>query len=407
MNKIILIAFFISGSLFAKSNLYQISFSTFVDHNEFSAQKAMKHQIVHSMGTGMNRFANRSSLNYNYEIKVTETVTFEKFQRTYYSFRGEFLIENELDQIENYKIILPLNPETIFDSASRFKHYCSKSGYRGNKETFYWAWSPNTKYCGLKVNEHFLEVEINSATKVVQDSLHLSSEFLVDDEYALFYYFGSDFFSLRNFGMAQKGYTEISRTLRRLGFSKIKYSNMLMEIIGTNSLYSQFLHYQGEIHGKKANAYIMLGNPTDHTPGAKKEFFKFTKYALENGSTYTYMGHAGLGSVFNLDLQEQQFGEKINYNLNQKQMIYIDGCNTFFYSTNFFFKKKPLTNSLVLITNGLSILTNFYKQTVSTILDNLLLDQFTNEDLESKAEYYMRNQRARLDEMALVNASSN
>mgnify|MGYP000100189833 CR=1 FL=1 len=33
----------------------------------------------------------------------------------------------------------------------------------------------------------------------------------------------------------------------------------------------------------------------------------FAKYALENGSSFTYSGHAGLGFVFNLDLQEKEY----------------------------------------------------------------------------------------------------
>jgi hypothetical protein len=407
MNIIILIALFISGSLSAASNLYNITFSTYVDHKVFESEKAIKHQIVHSMGTGMNRESNRSSLNYNYKTKILNSEVIGNVTRTHYQFSGEFLIESKLDQLQDYKIILPINPETIFSSASRFKHYCSKSGYRGNKSIFYWAWSPKTKYCGLQINKDYLEVDIESSSKVVQDKIHLSTEFLVDGEYKLFYYFGSDFFSLRRYGMSQQAFSDISRQLKRAGFTNVRNSNMRSEITGQSRTDSKFLHLEGVINGKKTNAFIMLGNPTYHTPDAKKEFFKFTKYALENGSSYSYFGHAGLGSVFNLDLAEQEYGEKINYNINQKQIIYLDGCNTFFYSTDFFFKKKYLSNSLVLISNGLSILTNFYKQTTSTILDVLKQSSFTNQMIENKVDSYMRNQRANRDEMAMANAYSN
>jgi len=407
MNTLILVALFISCPLIAASNLYNITFSTYVDHKEFNSEKAIKHQIVHSMGTGMNRESNRSSLNYSYKTKILSSEELGEVTRTHYQFSGEFLIESELEKLQNFKIILPINPETIFKSASRYKHYCSKSGYRGVESTFYWAWSPKIKYCSLQINKDYIEIRIESSVRIVQDKIHLSDEFLVDGEYNLFYYFGSDYFSLRKFGMSEKAYLDISRQLRRAGFSIVRNSNMLSEITGKTRTFSKFLHLEGSINGKKAKAFIMLGNPTYHTPDAKKEFFKFTKYALENGSSYSYFGHAGLGSVFNLDLAEQEYGEKINYNINQKQIIYLDGCNTFFYSTNFFFEKKYLNNSLILISNGISILTSFYKQTTSTVLDLLRQTTFTNKIIENTVDSYMQAQRASFDEMALVNAYSN
>jgi hypothetical protein len=407
MNTLILIALLFSSPLIAASNLYNITFSTYVDHKDFDSEKAIKYQIVHSMGTGMNRKYNRSSLNYNYNTTILKTEQIGELKRTHYKFSGEFLIEKKNDSQSDYKVVIPVNPENIFKEASRFKHYCSKYGYRGIKNTFYWAWSPYVRYCGLKKDKDYLEVQIETISSIVQDKLHISSEFLVNGEYKLFYYFGSDYFSLRNFGFAQKAQNEVLSKLKRIGFRKVNSSSMITDITGESRIYSRFYHLEGQINGFKTSAYIMLGNPTDSTPGAKKEFFKFTKYALENGSSYSYMGHAGLGSVFNLDLAEKEYGEKINYNINQKQLVYIDGCNTFFYSTDFFFRKKYLSNSLVLISNGLSIMTTFYKQTTSTVLDLLNGKSFTNKKIESTVDSYMKRQRASLDDMAMVNAYSN
>jgi hypothetical protein len=411
MKLIILSIAFFSTALIASSydtNIYEISFTAKVRHNQYEANKAIRYQIVHSLGPGLNQrgIGLRSSLNYNYQTKIISTTKTDLYTETSYKFTGELLVEENVD-LNKYKLILPMNSEVIYDRAKRFKGYCSKSPYKGIQKLFYFAWSPYTKNCGLKDGKDFLEVSIESFKKKVDESSHISEEFLVNGKYKLFYYYGSDFFSMRRFGQSAKMHSLTLLSLKRLGFKKIKHSPMRKVIFDSSKITSKFVHMRGELNGKTADAYVVLGNPTDTTPIAKREFFYFTKYALENGSAYTYAGHAGLGSVFNLDLLEEKYGVKINYLKEQKQFIYIDGCNTFFYSSNFFFKKKSIPNTLVLATNGASILTNHYKQAVYSFLETLKRDLQTNSQIRDNSNNYMRRQGASKLEFALVNVTSN
>jgi hypothetical protein len=411
MKFIIMTIAFFSFGLFAKpydTSLYEISFIAKVRHNKYDTQKAIRYQIVHSLGPGLNRrgIGLRSSLNYNYNIEVISEVKTDSFTETKYKYSGELLVEESIN-LNNYKLILPLNSETIFDSAKRFKGYCSKSPYKGIEKLFYFSWSPHTRRCGLKKDKDYLEVSVESFHKKNDVSSHLSKEFIINGKYKLFYYYGSDHFSMRNFGQASNMYSTTVSALKRLGFKKIKRSKMKKHIFKREQVQSRFMHMKGTLKGVPAEAYILLGNPTDSTPQAKKEFFYFTKYALENGSSYTYAGHAGLGSVFNLDYMEKEYGVKINYLTDQKQFLYIDGCITFFYSSNFFFKKKALPNTLVLVTNGASILTVHYKQAVFSFLDVINKSLNTNTEIKTRANFYMRRQRASKNDFALVNVLSN
>ena len=390
------------------TELYQITFTAKVQHIEYEVNKAIRYQVVHSLGPGLNKrlLGQRSSLNYKYKTRILSTIKRDEVFETTYEFSGQLLAEKNVD-LNRYKIILPVNSENIFDKAKRYKHFCSISPYRGIKNLFYFSWSPKLKHCGLKKNQDYIEVSVSSFMKKNDRSSHLSEEFLINGEYKLFYYYGSDYFSMRRFGQAANMYSSTISLLKSKGLKKIKRTNFQKEIFGKTKTQSRFIHMRGTLKGKPAEAFILLGNPTDKTPLAKREFFDFTKYALENGSAYSYAGHAGLGSVFNLDLMEEEYGVKINYLINQKQFLYIDGCNTFFYSSNFFLNKKPIPNTLVLITNGASILTNHYKQAVHGFLDLLSKDIRTDTQIQRNANYYMRRQGASKNEFALVYVLSN
>ncbi len=407
MYLLLLIISILSPLSFANS-LFTVEMDLYVDHREYGQDKAIKYQIVHSVGPSMNkvRAGLRSSLNYNYSVSDLTSVDRGSFIRTNYKLRVELLLENNTNP-HNMNLIFPINPEIIFKKASRYRGKCAKSGYRGNARSFYWAWSPKVRGCKLKENIDYIKVKPVVIEKKNDLDNHLSSEFLVNGEYHLYYYYGSDYFSLRRFGLAGSAYASLQKKLKKRGFHSINTASFKSKALEKQNITSNLKIYSGELNGAKAFVYMMLGNSTEHTPRAKKEFFLFTKYALENGSSFTYSGHAGLGSVFNLDLQEKEYQMKINYNLNQKQLVFLDGCNTFFYSSNFFFRKKYLSNSLILVSNGLSISTKFYKQSVNTVFDILGVKSFTNKDLVFKINSFMKYQGASKDQYALVYALSN
>ncbi len=398
----------ISFSLFAalfNTTKYHVEYDGYLITDLEDVAHAIKRQINHSQGPLLNlkQPGNRATLSHFYDFSVRDIETLSNGHRKiHYTFSGELLAERNVN-LDNFKVVVPLQAKEAHKKAMRFRK--GRCGASSNIAHFFHYWSPYYKNCRLKKGIDYEEFKLKSFIKKNNDITHLSSEFLINNEYNLYYYFGSDHFSLRRFGFAEQAYNTTKKLFKKKGFRKITDSNEKEEMFKSLRLYSRFQKMSGTLNGKIANVYILLGNPTDSTPGAKYEFFRFMKHAFKHGSSIQYSGHAGLGSVFNLDSLEEQYNEIIEYNQNQKQIIYLDGCNTYFYSKNFFFTKKKINNSLVFISNGETILTNHYKQAAYVLADMLSRPHFTNKDVENSVYYYMRH--ASTKEHQMLDVSSN
>lgn len=404
--KILLIAL-ISLNLYAASfhtTKYNISFHGYLITDLDDNDHAIKRQINHSQGPMLNLRipGTRSTLSHFYKYEVTKVERLnDNLKKVFYTYNGELLAEENVD-LNSLKIVVPVQAKAAYKIAMNSRGRCGANNDLGS---FFHYWSPYYKNCKLKKGIDFEEFSINSYDKVVQDTVHLADELLVNGEYNLFYYYGSDFFSLSKFGYAKDAYNQTIRLFKKNGFIDNYNSSETQAIFNSTRLYSNYKKMKGSLNGKPTNVYILLGNPTDATPGAKYEFFRFLKFGLLNASTIQYSGHAGLGSVFNLDALEEQYKEKIEYNQNQKQIIYIDGCNTYFYSKNFFFKKKSVNNSLIFISNGETITTNYFEQSVNVLFKMLIKGHFMNSDIEESSYYYMR--RAKLNDYQMLDVSNN
>ena len=365
---------------------------------------AVKRQINHSMGPLQNLkyTGKRASLSHKYKFEVINSKPIDsKLRKLSYHFKGELLVEEDVD-LESFKVVVPIRTLATFKKAQNYRGSC---GSNGQLNMFYYNWSPYYKRCGLKKGEDYEEFNLTSFVKVQDTSNHLSEEFLVNGEYNLFYYFGSDYFSNRKFGYAQKAYNETIRLFKRAGFNYATDLDLTERIFSVRKLYSHYQTLKGTINGKIANLHVLLGNPTDTTPATKYEFFKFFKYAFKHASSIQYLGHAGLGSVLDFDTLEKEYNESIEYAQNQKQIIYLDGCNTYFYSNAFFFEKKKLANSLVLVSNAATALTMHYKQAVNVLFDFLNKERFNNAQIVGAVNYFMR--RANLGDYQMLDVSSN
>lgn len=387
------------------STKYQVEFNGYLVTDLEDVAHAVKRQINHSQGPSLNLkgAGKRATLSHFYEF---DTLSIEPLanglKKIHYKFSGELLAEENVD-LDNFKVVVPIQAKEAHKKAMQFRRgRCGATSDLGN---FFHFWSPYYKNCRLKKGVDYEEFKLTSYTKKNNEVTHLSSEFLIKGKYNFYYYFGSDNFSLNNFGFASNAYSSTITLFRKKGFKKTNNNIEKQDIFKTTRLYSRYQKLSGTLHGKEANVYILLGNPTDSTPGAKYEFFRFMKHAFNNASSIQYSGHAGLGSVFNLDALEVDYKEKIEYNQNQKQILYIDGCNTYFYSKNFFFRKKKLNNSLVFVSNGETILTNYFKQSVYVLANMLSKEQFSNKDIENNVYYYMR--RASNRDHQMLDVSNN
>lgn len=404
MKLILLLLTLNAYSAYYHTTKYDISFDAYLITDLKDYSHAIKRQINHTLGPmqKLKTPGKRASLGHDYSYKITKIENIKSdLYKVFYNWQGKLIAEENIN-IDSFKVIAPINAKDTFKKAQKFRGRC---GSNGNLAFFFHSWSPFYKNCRLKEGKDYEKFHLNSFSKVQNDFIHLSKDFLVSDKYKLFYYFGSDFFSNKKFGYAQKAFNKILRKLKKQGFKNNYSPKEIKEIFSYNRTYSKYKKLAGTLNGHKAEVHIMLANPTESTPNTHFEFFKFIKYALENGSSIQYMGHAGLGAVFDLDYLEKKYKEKINYPLNQKQMIFLDGCNTYFYSDAFFSKKKKIDNTLVLITNAATITTDFYKQSVHVLFDLLLKEKFNNFDIINKTYYFMK--RAKGLDYQMLNVTSN
>ena len=276
-----LILLLISFNLLAAnfhSTKYEIEFDGYLVTDLEDIAHAVKRQINHSQGPSLNlkRPGNRATLSHFYDFTVTSIEQLPNgLRKIFYKFTGELLAEENVD-VQNFKVIVPIQAKMAHKKAMSFrKGRCGATSDLGN---FFHYWSPYYKNCRLKEGIDYEKFAVKSFSKKKNETTHLSSEFLVNGQYNFYYYFGSDHFSLRRFGFASKAYNETIRQFKRKGFSSTLSKSETNEIFKSSRLYSKFKRLSGQLNGKPANVFVMLGNPTDSTPGAKYEFFRFMKH---------------------------------------------------------------------------------------------------------------------------------
>lgn len=342
---------------------YKISYQGHLLTNLTDMDHAVRRQINHSVGPLANTqgFGYRSAMNLDYTYEVIEKKEVAPgVIRLDYIFHGHLVTEKFVD-IKNFKVVVPIQAEETFRLA-QFNKNCTMKGYRGDLYMFFTGWSPYFKGCHLIKGESYEEFPLLSYELLNKEVLFKTADLVQNNEFNLFYYYGSDYYSLSKPGHSGSAKAQMERLLRKNGFVQKFDEEETSRIFNKTSreIYSFYNKYTKSINGVTVNAYLLLGNPTDHTPIPKREFYDFYKEAFKRGSYIHYNGHAGVDSTLNFDGLEIEYNDKIEYNQNLKQVLYLDGCNTNFESQPFFKRKKHTKGSLVLFTNGLSILTNVY-----------------------------------------------
>lgn len=379
----------LSGIVFGQglTQTHLITFKAHLHTDQIHTAKAINEQINYSVGpsTINKKIGYRASLTEKFVYKIIdESPLANGLRRVEYQYTGKILIEDKVD-INNLKIVMPINTKTIYDEA-RFR--CAA---KGGHHYFYQKWSPSFRKCRLRKGKHYEEFQVTSIHQLNLNTNHLSSDFLVKDRFNLYFYFGSDFHSARKFGYAEKAFKRTARFLKKKNFKKVFNKDEKLSIFNKTGTIGKYQKFQGKINNKLTNIYFLMGNPDSKTPKSQYEFFRFFKHALKNASGISYIGHAGLGKNLNFDLLEDIYQEKIDYNENQKQIILLSACITYLQSSGFFFEKKTQENSLVLITNGLPV-----KLRVNTYIPQVLINLFSktqnsNEEILEETYLQFRN----------------
>lgn len=376
----ILVLLLLSITTYAKTFTYDVRFDAFME-SEFSTSELkdldslIKAHINYSVGSMSNNLSkgDRRALNPKYNISNIKIFELDGKTRINYQFDGTLL--SEKSDLNFTKIALPIDVKNIYKRANIRRSNCSRQGFKNIERSFYWSWSPYYRKCKLKKRIDYIEVEANLSLKSVNNKYILNQEMVLGGEFNSFIYLGSDFHSMRTFGYAKEAYTKFRKTIFQMGFRKRSDLDDLEQIIFSKDyVKSYFKVYSKLENGIKSNVYIMLGNPTDHTPEAKKEFFDFIRYGIENGSYIHYAGHAGLGSILDFSKHEEKYNKKIHYP-DHYQVFYYDACNTYFHSSKFLSLHKNQNQKIDFFSNGLSIGTNLafpvLKQSFLSIYKNV------------------------------------
>lgn len=340
---------------------YKVEFKGYLVTDLEDVGHAMRRQINHSIGplTNLKSYGYRSSLSRDYTFKVLTTTPLEKnLKRVDYLWEGVLITEDEVD-MSTYKVTVPIQAEETIREAQKLGS-CVTREYRKVPSMFYQGWSPYLDGCRLVKGKTYEEFSLISFSLDDVNVDIAPQDYLQDGSFNAFYYFGSDFYSLINTGYAGIAFNDFARKLRGLGF----YSNVDSdEVAGIfeksqRKLLSKFQKLSKNVNGTIFNVYLVLGNPTEVTPTAMREYFDYMKYALKHASYLHYAGHSGLGSILDLDYLEEMYETKIEYNKEAKQFFYFDGCTTFFEAPFYYSTKKNGLNNLIVMSNGLNVQTS-------------------------------------------------
>lgn len=340
---------------------YKIEFKGYLVTDLEDVGHAMRRQINHSIGplTNLKAYGYRSSLSRDYTFKVLATTILERnLKRVDYLWEGVLITEDEVD-MNTYKVTVPIQAEETIREAQKIGS-CVTREYRKIPSMFYQGWSPYFDGCRLVRGETYEEFSLSSFSSQDVNIEIVPHDFLQDGSFNAFYYFGSDFYSLINTGYAGVAYNNFARKLRGLGFYSNIDSDEVADIFAKSQrkLLSKFQKLSKNVNGTILNVYLVLGNPTEVTPMAMREYFDFMKYALKHASYLHYAGHSGLGSVLDLDYLEEIYETKIEHNKETKQFFYFDGCTTFFEAPFYYSSKKDMPNNLIVMSNGLNVQTS-------------------------------------------------
>jgi hypothetical protein len=397
------ITLFLAANCFASATkVYIVKFQAYLYTVNDDIGAAINDHINHSLGPAITskNVGDRSSLTEAFKYKVLNRLDLNHgLKKIDYSFEGRLAVEANVD-MNNYKVIMPINTGIIWGISNGL---CAT---KPDWFYFYQKWSPTIRGCKLTKGLDYEEFPLTSFKEFNLNSNHTASSFKIENEYELFFYYGSDFHSLEDFGHGETAYKKSMRAYKRRGFNETSDNNEKVSIFGHSNLSSRYQKLVGFINGVQTNIHFLLGNPDDATPNAKYEYFRFFKYAFQNGSGIYYGGHAGLGKNLNFDLLEKQYNEKVTYNSTQKQLMIFSGCSTYIQSSGFFFEKKP--KNLVLATNGVVVKLRVNKY-VPYSFYNLLrrTDSFTNTEIFNEIYHQFKESGASRKYLPMTVVESN
>ena len=326
---------------------------------EDDARLQIAKQVKHIIGPSSKK--NKTTTSGNYQItNVNIQAIEENHYKIFYHYHGKAIIDNA--DAENFSIIIPTNPETIYKrSMVKTKNPCTSEHYN-SEDDFWYFWNPNRDGCKLIKGIDYQVVPLTVSKIKNTESTYPEYQNLFDEEgnISIHVFFGMDnptssLNALKSDDYSAGNYRAFRKYLLTQNFKMTKWTADQIKEIAPNI--GDLLPFV-ETAQKGKIIYRLFFSPTD-IKGNVFGFYQFYKNAIEHASILIYGGHSGLGANLNLDSIEEKLGAKINFSL-RYQLFYFDGCNSYQYYNDRYFERKKSesdpngTKTLDIITNGLS-----------------------------------------------------
>jgi hypothetical protein len=278
----------------------------------------------------------------------------------HYHYKGIIILESGAP--DNYNIILPLNPFTIYREATKEKiNFCTDQ-YHQVEESFWYFWSPERPGCKLIANKDYLVLKASihrmENTKLsFPEYRHLPNS---NGEITVNVFFGKETTNSDNNPLVSDDANAVNYKTMRWHLLSLGYKNVIWKKSQIEKIIKQHAPSMPFVETFKKNniAYLVFFGDTD-LGKAGKAFHWFYKDAIEMASVVIYAGHSGLGKRLDLDRIEDSLGKKIIFNLNRYQIFFLDSCSSYLYYTNMYLNRKKSardlfgTKQLDIITTGL------------------------------------------------------
>lgn len=279
----------------------------------------------------------------NISIKKGET------EGTYlisYDYEGTIVIDK--GPRNKYDVILPNNPDSIFQKAMvRGHNPCTDDHYQTEGD-FWYFWSPAPTYpkCKLKEGEDYqvvhgqIEREKNTRTTYPEyDRLANKDEIRID------VFFGMDDPSHNHDPAKSKddgalSYRALKKRLEKSGFEFEAWSDadsrQIVKGKATLPYVEEGTKQSGDITMRVRLFFGETGIDED-----SRSFHYFFKDGLANASVVLYDGHSGLGGHLDLDAIAEAEGFRFTMPKNRYQILFFNSCDSYtYYNTKFFQKKR-------------------------------------------------------------------
>lgn len=334
------------------------------------ALRQIDRQVLHLFGP-MGAASTKAVPKGNHEITQIE-ITFQKRNtyKAHYHYKGTIVLENGPEK--EYEIILPVNPETVYESGLiGSKNSCTDPHY-DIEEYFWYFWNPENDGCRLREGKHYQRITAHIERLANTPLTYPEYERLVDDSGTLYIsllmgmdnpYLDKN--PMQSTDVNASNYRDIRSSLLRLGFKPLGvWSNEQMFSMTPSHLSVVPYVEELEKQDKKAKIVIRMFFGPSEMDDLSHAFHYFLKDAIENSSVMIYDGHSGLGEYLDLETMEQEEGFELQPNPARYQIYYFNSCSSYPYYNTMFFNRKMTdtdpkgTKNLDILTNGLS--TYFY-----------------------------------------------